>query len=66
LTRNRHSTTAAWRRLKNEARSAKPFADLARLADRLYTHPQHTGVPFIIMQHMQPAFIMVAMQSQQA
>ncbi len=31
-----------------------------------YMHPQQTGVLFIIMQHMQPAFIMVAMQSQQA
>src|SRR4051794_21017712 len=29
-------------------------------------HPQQTGVPFIIMQQVQPAFIMVAMQSQQA
>jgi hypothetical protein len=28
--------------------------------------PQQTGVPFIIMQQVQPAFIIVAMQSQQA
>jgi hypothetical protein len=29
-------------------------------------HPQQTGVPLIIMQQVQPAFIIVAMQSQQA
>jgi hypothetical protein len=29
-------------------------------------HPQQTGVPFIIMQQVQPAFIMLDMQSQQA
>jgi hypothetical protein len=28
--------------------------------------PQQTGVPFIIMQQVQPDFIIVAMQSQQA
>jgi hypothetical protein len=28
--------------------------------------PQHIGIPFIIMQHVQPDFIMVAQQSQQA
>ena len=31
-----------------------------------YMQPQQTGVPFIIMQQVQPAFIIVAMQSQQA
>jgi len=31
-----------------------------------YMQPQQTGVPFIIMQQVQPAFIMLAMQSQQA
>jgi hypothetical protein len=34
--------------------------------DRDHMQPQQTGVPFIIMQQVQPAFIMVAMQSQQA
>ena len=33
---------------------------------RYYMQPQQTGVPFIIMQQVQPAFIMEDMQSQQA
>jgi hypothetical protein len=47
-------------------RRSGPFVVHGRRASKPQQQPQHIGMPFIIMQQVQPAFIMAMQQSQQA